>query len=148
MTASGPLKLRIGIHVGTPKFFENSWHGTDVDIAARAESAGSGEQIVLTDAARSQLGELPGIQLRPLGTFALKGVGDIKLWDADYDQHGPRKPEILSLEQVRRKARLQILRAHWLRSTGRLLGCRGFFYLQASPGQPHNGKGQAHPGRL
>jgi class 3 adenylate cyclase/tetratricopeptide (TPR) repeat protein len=109
MTASGPLKLRIGIHFGAPKFFENSWHGTDVDIASRAESAGSGEQIVLTDAAKRQLGELPGIPLRPLGTFALKGVGDIKLWDADYDQHGPRKPEILSLEQVRRNRRIQLL---------------------------------------
>ncbi len=110
MTDSGPLKLRIGIHVGTPKFFENSWHGTDVDIASRAESAGSGEQIILTDAARSQLGDLPGIQFRPLGTFDLKGVGNIKLWDADYDQHGPRKPQFPSLEQIRRKARLKILR--------------------------------------
>ncbi len=110
MTDSGPLKLRIGIHVGTPKFFENSWHGTDVDIASRAESAGSGEQIILTDAAKSQLGDLPGIQFRPLGTFDLKGVGKIKLWDADYDQHGPRKPQFPSLEQVRRKARLKILR--------------------------------------
>ncbi len=110
MTASGPLKLRIGIHVGKPKFFENSWHGTDVDIAARAESAGSGEQIVVTEAARQQLGELPGIPLRPLGTFALKGVGNVKLWDADYDQHGLRKPEIASLEQVRRGGMLQMLR--------------------------------------
>ena len=101
MTANGPLKLRIGIHVGTPKFFENSWHGTDVDIAARAESAGSGEQIVLTDAAKAKLGDLPGIPLRPLGTFALKGVGNVKLWDADYDQHGPRKPQFESLEQLK-----------------------------------------------
>jgi class 3 adenylate cyclase/tetratricopeptide (TPR) repeat protein len=110
MTASGPLKLRIGIHVGTPKFFENSWHGTDVDIAARAESAGSGEQIVVTEAARRQLGDLPGIPLRPLGTFSLKGVGNVKLWDADYDQHGLRRPEILSKEQVRRGGLLQMLR--------------------------------------
>ncbi len=110
MTAGGPLKLRIGIHVGLPEFFENSWHGTDVDIASRAESVGSADQIILTDAARLDLGEMPGIQFRPLGTFALKGVGDIKLWDADYDQHGLRKSEVPSLEQVRRKARLKILR--------------------------------------
>ncbi len=110
MTVAGPLKLRIGIHVGLPEFFENSWHGTDVDIASRAESAGSADQIILTDAARLDLGEMPGIQFRPLGTFALKGVGDVKLWDADYDQHGLRKPEILSLEQIRRKARLKLLR--------------------------------------
>ena len=68
MTVAGPLKLRIGIHVGTPKFFENSWHGTDVDIASRAESAGSGEQIILTDAARRQLATFPAsnsVRLEP-----------------------------------------------------------------------------------
>ena len=56
MTGNGPLKLRIGMHVGRPKFFENSWHGIAVDTAARAESIGSPEQIVITDAARQHLG--------------------------------------------------------------------------------------------
>jgi len=110
MTASGPMRLRIGIHCGTPKFFENSWHGTDVDTAARAESAGSPEQIVVTDAARKQLGEMPGIQIRPLGTFGLRGVGDVALWDADYDNHGLRRPQLMSLEKVRRNARMKLLR--------------------------------------
>ena len=89
-TPSGPLQLRIGIHIGMPEYFENSWHGTDVDIAARAESAGTPQQIVLTDAARAAAGQMTGIEFRPLGTFMLKGVGNIKLWDADYDQHGLR----------------------------------------------------------
>lgn len=130
MTVAGPLKLRIGIHVGTPKFFENSWHGTDVDIAARAESAGSGEQIILTDAVRRQLGSLPGIQLRPLGTFALKGVGEVELWDADYDQHGPRKPQFLSLGQVRRKARLKLLRRAGYVALAAGLVAGSFLYYQ------------------
>jgi class 3 adenylate cyclase/tetratricopeptide (TPR) repeat protein len=108
MTASGPLKLRIGMHVGTPKYFENSWHGTDVDTAARAESAGSPAQIIVTDAARKQLGGMSGIELRPLGTFALKGVGEVVLWDADYDNHGLRRPQFSSLEQNRRRSRIQI----------------------------------------
>ena len=51
MTHTGPLRVRIGIHVGTPEYFENSWHGTDVDTAARVESAGTGQQILLSDAA-------------------------------------------------------------------------------------------------
>jgi class 3 adenylate cyclase/tetratricopeptide (TPR) repeat protein len=108
MTSTGQLKLRIGIHVGTPEFFENSWHGTDVDTAARAESAGSPDQIILTDAAREHLGDFPGIHLTPLGTFALKGVGDVKLWDADYDEHGPRKPQFASIESVRRQHRIKL----------------------------------------
>jgi class 3 adenylate cyclase/tetratricopeptide (TPR) repeat protein len=132
MTVDGPLKLRIGIHVGTPKYFENSWHGTDVDIASRAESAGSGEQIILTDAARRQLGDLLGIQLRPLGTFALKGVGDVKLWDADYDQHGPRKPQLLSHEQIRRKARLKILRQAGYAALAASLVAGAFLFYQHS----------------
>ena len=110
MTANGPMQLRIGIHCGNPKFFENSWHGTDVDTAARAESAGSPQQIVVTDAAKTRIGDLPGVQFRPLGTYALKGVGDVVLWDADYDNHGPRKTQLVSIEQARRGARMKMLR--------------------------------------
>jgi eukaryotic-like serine/threonine-protein kinase len=101
-TPAGPLQLRIGIHVGTPEFFENSWHGTDVDTAARAESAGSAQQIVITDAARALAGDLAGITFRKLGTFALKGVGDVKLWDTDYDNHGLRTPALTSNEAKHR----------------------------------------------
>src|SRR5271156_786701 len=77
-TPSGPLQVRIGIHNGTPEYFENSWHGTDVDTAARAESAGTPQQIVLTDAARAGAGPMTGVNFTPLGTFALKGVGDVR----------------------------------------------------------------------
>jgi class 3 adenylate cyclase/tetratricopeptide (TPR) repeat protein len=102
MTANGRMQIRIGIHIGTPKYFENSWHGTDVDTAARAESAGSPDQIVVTDAFRKAVPEMEGVRFRPLGTFSLKGVGDVKLWDADYDAHGPRKPRLTSVEDIRR----------------------------------------------
>ena len=101
-TLHGPLRLRIGLHVGTPEFFENSWHGTDVDIAARAQSVASPRQIIVTHAARQFLGEPMGIKFRPLGTFSLKGVGNVKLWDADYNYHGLRAPTVKSNEQKRR----------------------------------------------
>jgi class 3 adenylate cyclase/tetratricopeptide (TPR) repeat protein len=101
-TPSGPLQLRIGIHVGKPEFFENSWHGTDVDTAARAESAGTAQQIVLTDTARTLAGSMAGITFRFLGTYALKGVGDVKLWDADYDNHGLRQATLISNESRRK----------------------------------------------
>jgi class 3 adenylate cyclase/tetratricopeptide (TPR) repeat protein len=107
MTSSGPLRLRIGIHVGTPEFFENSWHGTDVDTAARVESAGTGEQILLSAAAREALGPMEGITLRPLGTFALKGVGNVALWDADYDKNGLRIPSAVSLETIAHERRMK-----------------------------------------
>jgi class 3 adenylate cyclase/tetratricopeptide (TPR) repeat protein len=104
-TASGPLQLRLGIHVGTPEYFENSWHGTDVDTAARAESAGSAQQIIVTEAARKAMGKVDGIRFRRLGTFALKGVGDMTLWDADYSGHGRRNAAARTNEQ---KARFRL----------------------------------------
>ena len=107
MTHTGPLKLRIGIHVGTPEFFENSWHGTDVDTAARVESAGSPTQILLSAAARQAVGDMPGITLRPLGTFALKGVGNVSLFDADYDKNGIRIPSAVSLETLAHERRMK-----------------------------------------
>jgi class 3 adenylate cyclase/tetratricopeptide (TPR) repeat protein len=102
-TMHGPLRLRIGIHVGTPEYFEGSWHGTDVDIASRAESAATARQIIVTHAARQLLGEPMGVKFRPLGTYALKGVGNIKLWDADYDYHGLRPAAFKSNEQKNRR---------------------------------------------
>jgi len=102
-TPSGPMRLRIGIHVGTPEYFENSWHGTDVDIAARAQSAGLPGQIIVTESACKALGCHSDIKFRRLGTFALKGVGDIGLCDVDYNRHKLRRAAITSIEQRRRR---------------------------------------------
>jgi eukaryotic-like serine/threonine-protein kinase len=102
-TPSGPMQLRIGVHIGTPEYFDNSWHGTDVDTAARAQSAGSPQQIVVTDAARKAIGDLFDIEFRPLGTFSLKGVGDVRLWDAGYGQRKLRRASLTSREQRRRR---------------------------------------------
>jgi class 3 adenylate cyclase/tetratricopeptide (TPR) repeat protein len=121
-TPTGPLRLRIGIHIGTPEFFENSWHGTDVDTAARAESAGSPGQIVVTDAVRQALGDPMGIRFRQLGTFRLKGVGNVKLWDADYDNHGLRHPSIPSNAQRQRQTLLYVSVASAVLLVGLLLG--------------------------
>ena len=108
LTPSGPLRLRIGLHVGTPEYFEHSWHGTDVDTAARVEAAGCAEQVILSDAARKLVGTADGIKFRRLGSYALKGVGDVVLWDADYSTHGVRRAGI------RNKAQLRRLQASWL----------------------------------
>jgi len=130
MTSNGPLQLRIGMHVGRPKFFENSWHGTDVDTAARAESAGSPEQIIVTETARYYLGEMAGVHLRPLGTFALKGVGDVKLWDADYDRHGIRKPQLPSIEAQRRITRVKLLWRAGYAALVLLIALGGLYYYR------------------
>jgi eukaryotic-like serine/threonine-protein kinase len=101
---NGRLHVRIGIHVGNPEYFENSWHGTDVDIAARTEAAASADQIAITEAARKAAGDLTNYVTRPLGTFALKGVGNVRLLDVDYDRFGLRRPQLLSIEQKQRRS--------------------------------------------
>jgi class 3 adenylate cyclase/tetratricopeptide (TPR) repeat protein len=102
-TPSGPLQLRIGIHIGTPEHFENSWHGIDVDIAARAQSAASPRQIIVTNDARKAMGNVFEIKFHPLGTFSLKGVGDVRLWDAGYGERKRRRASLVSKEQRRRR---------------------------------------------
>jgi eukaryotic-like serine/threonine-protein kinase len=100
---NGRLHLRVGIHVGCPEYFENSWHGTDVDIAARTEAAASADQIAITEAAQDAGSELGNYRVRRLGTFALKGVGNVRLFDVDYDGFGLRWPQLLSNEQKQRR---------------------------------------------
>jgi class 3 adenylate cyclase/Tfp pilus assembly protein PilF len=127
LTEQGPMQMRMGIHCGRPQFFENSWHGTDVDTAARVESAASAGQIIVSDATRTLMGPLPGVPLHPLGTFALKGVGEVVLWDADYDRRGPRKPVMVSLERVRQRARMRVLRRIGAGLSAAAIACFGFF---------------------
>lgn len=109
MTAIGPMQLRIGIHCGTPKFVDNSWHGKDVEIAGKVEASASATQITLSEPARKLMGTVPGVTLHPLGTFLLKESDKVPLWDVDYDGAGPRKPQVMSIEETRRLARKRLL---------------------------------------
>src|SRR5579863_4164535 len=47
-TPLGPLRVRIGVHSGFPEFFEGSWHGTDVDTAARVAGTATERQILVS----------------------------------------------------------------------------------------------------
>ncbi len=108
VTAQGRLQLRIGIHMGTPQYFENSWYGTDVDTAARAQSIGSPDQVIVTEPVQQALGNLPEVSIRPLGAFDLKGVGKVRLFDADYDAHGLRRARVPSIEEARSIERMSL----------------------------------------
>jgi anti-anti-sigma factor len=108
VTAQGRLQLRIGIHMGRPRYFENSWYGTDVDTAARAQSIGSPDQVIVTEAVQQALTDLPDVSIRPLGAFELKGIGEVKLFDADYDDHGLRRARVPSVEEARFRERMNL----------------------------------------
>ena len=67
--ASGPIKVRIGLHTGTPLLTAEGYIGTDVHRAARIGAAGHGGQVVIS----ATTVELTGTKgLRDLGEHRLK----------------------------------------------------------------------------
>jgi len=107
-TPLGPLRVRIGIHSGFPEFFESSWHGTDVDTAARVEAAAEARQIVVSARAYELTCDMTDAKFYPLGEFKLKGVGQVALWEVDWQGKGPSPPSAPAPEVVRRQKQIKI----------------------------------------
>jgi len=106
-TPRGDLRLRIGIHSGYPEFFEGSWHGTDVDTAARVESEATEHQILLSSRTYELVRHMTDVRFHFRGEFALKGVDPIALWEADWDGQGPRPTRDVSLGELERRQRVR-----------------------------------------
>ena len=68
--ASGPIRVRVGLHTGTPLLTEEGYVGGDVHRAARIAAVGHGRQ-VLVSSSTAQLGEL---ELSDLGDHRLKDL--------------------------------------------------------------------------
>ena len=70
------LRLRIGLHSGTPQLAAEGYVGVDVHVAARIGAAGHGGQVLVSQTAADQLSPTldPAVSLKDLGTFQLKGV--------------------------------------------------------------------------
>jgi predicted ATPase/class 3 adenylate cyclase len=69
--ASGPIRVRMGLHTGTPFVAEEGYVGPDVNRAARIAAAGHGGQVLLSAATASLLGP---DSLRDLGEHRLKDL--------------------------------------------------------------------------
>jgi predicted ATPase/class 3 adenylate cyclase len=68
------LRVRMGIHTGTPGVHDGDYWGMDVHVAARIAAAAHGGQVIVS-AATGQLPQLPdGVTLRDLGTHHLKDI--------------------------------------------------------------------------
>ncbi|MFZ3329543.1 MAG: adenylate/guanylate cyclase domain-containing protein [Candidatus Acidiferrales bacterium] len=104
-TPRGALRLRIGIHSGFPEYFENSWHGTDVDTAARVEAAATANQILMSSRTYELVRQMTDIEFYPQGEFALKGVDRMALWEVAWDAKGPRRTATPPREVGRRRKR-------------------------------------------
>ena len=68
----GPIRVRTGLHTGTPLIAEDNYVGLDVNLAARVAASGHGGQIVLSKATRDLLEE--GMPLTDLGEHRLKDI--------------------------------------------------------------------------
>jgi class 3 adenylate cyclase/tetratricopeptide (TPR) repeat protein len=108
-TPRGPLRLRIGIHSGFPEFFEGSWHGTDVDTTARVEAAATERQILISARTYEITRDMTDAKFYSCGEFALKGVGNIALWEVDWDGQGPRRTAALPVGEMRRRRQRRLV---------------------------------------
>jgi predicted ATPase/class 3 adenylate cyclase len=69
--AAGPIRVRMGIHTGTPNVTDEGYVGPDVHRAARIAAAGHGGQILLSSSTASLV---EGAGLRDLGEHRLKDL--------------------------------------------------------------------------
>lgn len=72
------VKVRVGIHSGRPTVTDSGYIGLAVHTAARLCAAAHGDQIVVSAATRTALGESPpaGVRFRALGRHRLPGLPD------------------------------------------------------------------------
>jgi predicted ATPase len=68
--ALGPIRVRIGLHTGTPLLTDEGYVGDDVHFAARVASSGHGGQVILS----ATTTELVELELSDLGEHRLKDI--------------------------------------------------------------------------
>jgi predicted ATPase/class 3 adenylate cyclase len=68
--ASGPVRVRMGLHTGEPVLTEEGYVGADVHRAARVAAAANGGQVLISAATRELLGD--DAEVRDLGAHRLK----------------------------------------------------------------------------
>jgi len=87
--AEGPIRVRMGIHTGTPLVADEGYIGADVHKGARIAAAGHGGQILVSGATAALL---DGAGLRDLGQHRLKDLtAPERIYQADPDEHPPLK---------------------------------------------------------
>jgi predicted ATPase/class 3 adenylate cyclase len=91
--ASGPIRVRMGIHTGTPHVGSEGYVGVDVHRAARIAACGHGGQVLISASTASLLGE---DELCDLGEHRLK---DLSAPERIYQLGGEDFPPLASLHQ-------------------------------------------------
>jgi predicted ATPase len=87
--AGGPIRIRIGLHTGTPLVTAEGYVGIDVHRGARVMSAGHGGQILVSEATHERL---DGVGLTDLGLHRLKDLTEPqRLWQLGGGEFPPLK---------------------------------------------------------
>ena len=75
-SGSSKVRVRIGLHSGSPAVTDTGYVGMPVHVMARVCSAGHGGQILITSATRDELGDsgAADVAFRRLGEFHLQGL--------------------------------------------------------------------------
>ena len=92
--SAGPIRVRMGIHTGTPHVTDEGYVGADVHRAARIAAAGHGGQILVSSSTASLI---EGDSLRDLGEHRLK---DLAAPERIYQLGGEPFPPLRSLQQT------------------------------------------------
>ncbi len=92
--SAGPIRVRMGIHTGTPHVTDEGYVGADVHRAARIAAAGHGGQILVSSSTASLVDDK---SLRDLGEHRLK---DLAAPERIYQLGGETFPPLVTLQQT------------------------------------------------
>ena len=92
--AAGPIRVRMGIHTGTPHVAEEGYVGTDVHRAARIAACGHGGQVLVSSSTAALVGT---DGLRDLGLHRLK---DLSAPERIYQLGNENFPPLRTLHQT------------------------------------------------
>jgi predicted ATPase/class 3 adenylate cyclase len=88
--ASGPVRIRIGIHTGQPTLADEGYVGRDVHLAARIAAAGHGGQVLISRDTRAAMAE--SVAVTDLGEHRLKDFSaPVWLYQLGGDRFPPLK---------------------------------------------------------
>ena len=86
----GPMRVRIGLHTGSPLLREEGYVGEDVHLGARIAAAGHGGQVLMSLATRDAIGE--ALAVTDLGEHRLKDIGQaVPIFQLGADAFPPLK---------------------------------------------------------
>ena len=84
---AGPIRVRIGLHTGTPLVTDGAYVGLDVHLAGRIAAAGHGGQVLVSGTTAALE---PGAELRDLGEHRLKDFdGPVTIFQLGNDVFPP-----------------------------------------------------------